>query len=31
LHSFNEIANLFDFNKSRSQFVAQVKFDSRPG
>jgi hypothetical protein len=25
LHSFNEIANLFDFNKSRSQFVAQVK------
>jgi hypothetical protein len=31
LHSFNEITNLFDFNKSRSQFVAQVKSYSQPG
>jgi hypothetical protein len=30
LNSFNEIADLFDFDLSRSQFVAQVKSDSRP-
>jgi hypothetical protein len=30
LHSFNEIADLFDFDLSRSQFVARVKSDSRP-
>ena len=31
LYSFNEIADLFDFDLSRSQFVARVKSDSRPG
>jgi hypothetical protein len=30
LHSFNEIADLFDFDLSRSQFVARIKSDSRP-
>jgi hypothetical protein len=30
LYSFNEIADLFDFDLSRSQFVARVKSDSRP-
>lgn len=29
LHSFNEIADLFDFNMSRSRFLAQLKSDSR--
>jgi hypothetical protein len=30
LHSFNEIADLFDFDLSRSQFAARIKSDSRP-
>jgi hypothetical protein len=30
LHGFNEIADLFDFDLSRSQFVARGKSDSRP-